>query len=235
MSEKPLSDRQRDILEFTLGYMEQHGRPPTIREIGKAARINSTSVVNYNLGKLEEKGFLSRDHDVSRGLRLTDKASEFIASLTKAAGSVRVAVQEAFVRIPIWGDIGASPSPLPTFDDFELLARDDDETRVVVPTTMLKVKSDNLYALRVRGDSMIDAMVNDGDTVIMQPQYEARNGEMVAVYLRKDNSATLKRFYHDDDGRVRLQPANPTLKPIYVDPEDVQIQGKVVLVIRQPE
>jgi repressor LexA len=81
---------------------------------------------------------------------------------------------------------------------------------------------------------MIDAMVNDGDIVIMQPQYEARNGEMVAVYLRNDMSATLKRFYVEGD-RVRLQPANPTLKPIYVDPEEVQIQGKVLMVLRQTE
>jgi len=77
-------------------------------------------------------------------------------------------------------------------------------------------------------------MVNDGDTVILQPQYEARNGEMVAVYLKDDTSATLKRFYAED-GRVRLQPANPTLAPIYIEnPEEVRIQGKVVLVIRQP-
>ncbi len=236
MNEKPLSKRQQNILQFTRGYMEENGRPPTIREIGKAVGINSTSVVNYNLGKLEEKGFLSRDHDVSRGLRLTDKAAEVVngvgQALGQAVGTLRTVAGQAFVRVPVWGDIGASASPLPTFNDFDFLARDE-ENDVVVPVDMLKVKSEQLYALRVRGDSMIDAMVNDGDTVIMQPQYEARNGEMVAVYLRNDTSATLKRFYAED-GRVRLQPANPTLKPIYVDPEEVRIQGKVVLVIRQP-
>ena len=216
--------------------MEDHDRPPTIREIGKAVGINSTSVVNYNLGKLEEKGYLDRDPDVSRGLRLTEKAGNVAQNVGQAvgtaAGALREAVEQLIIRVPMWGDIGASPSPLPTVND--RFAAYDDEDAVVVSRDMLKVKSDNLYALRVRGDSMIDAMVNDGDIVIMQPQYEARNGEMVAVYLRNDMSATLKRFYVEGD-RVRLQPANPTLQPIYVDPEEVQIQGKVLMVLRQTE
>ena len=236
MNEKPLSKRQQSILQFTHGYMEDHGRPPTIREIGKAVGINSTSVVNYNLGKLEEKGYLDRDPDVSRGLRLTEKAGNVAQNVGQAvgtaAGALREAVEQLIIRVPMWGDIGASPSPLPTVND--RFAAYDDEDAVVVSSDMLKVKSDNLYALRVRGDSMIDAMVNDGDIVIMQPQYEARNGEMVAVYLRNDMSATLKRFYVEGD-RVRLQPANPTLTPIYVDPEEVQIQGKVLMVLRQTE
>lgn len=236
MNDKPLSKRQQSILQFTHGYMEEHGRPPTIREIGKAVGINSTSVVNYNLGKLEEKGYLDRDPDVSRGLRLTDKAGDVANSVGQAAGNaaraLREAVEQLVVRVPMWGNIGASPSPLPTVD--ERFSGYDDEDAVVVSRDMLKVKSDNLYALRVRGDSMIDAMVNDGDIVIMQPQYEARNGEMVAVYLRNDMSATLKRFYVEGD-RVRLQPANPTLQPIFVDPEEVQIQGRVLMVLRQTE
>ncbi len=233
MNEKPLSKRQQDILQFTQGYMGEHGRPPTIREIGKAVGINSTSVVNYNLGKLEEKGYLDRDPDVSRGLRLTQKVGEVARSVVgSATGAVREAMDSLVVRVPMWGDIGASASPLPTVND--VFSAYDDEDAVVVSRDMLKARTDQLYALRVRGDSMIDAMVNDGDIVIMQPQYEARNGEMVAVYLRNDMSATLKRFYVDGD-RVRLQPANPTLKPIYVDPEEVQIQGKVLLVLRQTE
>ena len=236
MNEKPLSKRQQSILQFTREYMGDNGRPPTIREIGKAVGINSTSVVNYNLSKLQERGYLDRDHDVSRGLRLTEKAGEMANgvanSVSQAAGALREAVEQLVVRVPMWGDIGASPSPLPTIND--RFAAYDDEDAIVVSRDMLKVKSDNLYALRVRGDSMIDAMVNDGDIVIMEPQYEARNGEMVAVYLRNDMSATLKRFYVDGD-RVRLQPANPTLQPIYVDPEEVQIQGKVLMVLRQTE
>lgn len=234
MNKKPLSDRQQDILQFTRSYMDEHGRPPTIREIGKAVKINSTSVVNYNLSKLKEKGYLDRDKDVSRGIRLTEKAGELAhgvgEAIDNATTSVRSAL-EALVRIPMWGDIGASPSPLPSVNDVAFRAYDDEDA-VVVSREMLKSKSDNLYALRVRGDSMIDAMVNDGDIVIMQPQVEARNGEMVAVYLRDDMSATLKRFYVDGE-RVRLQPANPTLQPIYVNPEEVQIQGKVLMVLRQ--
>jgi repressor LexA len=240
MNEKPLSKRQQSILQFTQGYMGEHGRPPTIREIGKAVGINSTSVVNYNLSKLEEKGYLDRDPDVSRGLRLTEKAGRLAqdvaqgvgAAVSTATGTVREAVERLVVRIPMLGDIGASPSPLPTVND--VFSAYNEEDAVVVSRDMLKAKADNLYALRVRGDSMIDAMVNDGDIVIMQPQYEARNGEMVAVYLRNDMSATLKRFYVDGE-RVRLQPANPTLEPIFVDPEEVQIQGKVLMVLRQTE
>lgn len=240
MNDKPLSKRQQSILQFTQGYMEEHGRPPTIREIGKAVGINSTSVVNYNLGKLAEKGYLDRDPDVSRGLRLTQKAGEVAHSVGAAVASavtgattpVREAMERLVVRIPMLGDIGASPSPLPTVND--VFSAYDEEDAVVVSRDMLKTKTDHLYALRVRGDSMIDAMVNDGDIVIMQPQYEARNGEMVAVYLRNDMSATLKRFY-DEGSRVRLQPANPTLDPIYVDREEVQIQGKVLMVLRQTE
>lgn len=236
MNDKPLSRRQQSILQFTRGYMDDHGRPPTIREIGKAVGINSTSVVNYNLGKLEEKGYLDRDPDVSRGLRLTEKASDVAQSVSSAvsnaAGTMREAMERLVVRVPMWGDIGASASPLPSVND--VFPAYDEEDAVVVSRDMIKGKADKLYALRVRGDSMIDAMVNDGDIVIMQPQYEARNGEMVAVYLRNDMSATLKRFFVDGD-QVRLQPANPTLKPIYVDPEEVQIQGKVLMVLRQTE
>jgi len=96
---------------------------------------------------------------------------------------------------------------------------------------MLPEKPDGLFALRVRGDSMIDAMVNDGDIVILKPQYEAKNGDMVAVWLRNDTT-TLKHFYNEG-ARVRLQPANPTMDAIYVNPEEVQVQGRVLMVLRQ--
>ncbi|HMT22024.1 MAG TPA: transcriptional repressor LexA [Promineifilum sp.] len=222
MSEKPLSKRQQQILQFTRGYMDEHGRPPTIREIGKAVEINSTSVVNYNLGKLEEKGYLDRDPDVSRGLRLTEKAEGLASSLRNTLGRL--------VRIPLAGDIVAG-RPVTTGND-GFSTYDDDEA-IELSYAMLNEKPDGLFALRVRGESMIDAMVNDGDIVIMKPQYEAKNGEMVAVWLRNDTT-TLKKFYHEGD-RIRLQPANPTMEPIYVDPEDVQVQGRVLMVLRQPE
>ncbi len=220
MNEKPLSKRQQSILQFTRGYMDEHGRPPTIREIGKAVGINSTSVVNYNLGKLEDKGYLDRDPDVSRGLRLTQKAEEL-------AQAVRSTV-ERLVRIPLVGDIVAG-RPVTTGNDS--FGTYDEEDAVELSRSMLAERPEGLFALRVRGDSMIDAMVNDGDIVIMKPQYEAKNGEMVAVWLRNDTT-TLKHFYNEGN-RVRLQPANPTMDAIYVDASDVQIQGRVLMVLRQ--
>ena len=227
MSDKPLSKRQQSILQFTRGYMDDHGRPPTIREIGKAVGINSTSVVNYNLGKLEEKGYLDRDPDVSRGLRLTEKADGFAHSVNQVASNLRNAV-ERLVKIPLVGDIVAGKPVTTGNDSFSTY---DEEDAVELSRAMLSEKPDGLFALRVRGDSMIDAMVNDGDIVILKPQYEARNGEMVAVWLRNDTT-TLKHFYNEGN-RVRLQPANPTMDAIYVDPAEVQIQGRVLMVLRQ--
>ena len=228
MTEKPLSKRQQNILQFTRGYMDENGRPPTIREIGKAVGINSTSVVNYNRGKLEEKGYLNRDPDVSRGLRLTEKANGLAQNVTNAATAIRSAV-ERLVRIPLVGDIVAGKPVTTGNDSFSTY---DEEDAVELSRSMLSEKTEDLFALRVRGDSMIDAMVNDGDIVIMRPQYEARNGEMVAVWLRNDTTTTLKHFYNEGN-RVRLQPANPTMEPIYVDPAEVQIQGRVLMVLRQ--
>lgn len=230
MSEKPLSKRQQSILHFTRGYMDEHGRPPTIREIGKAVGINSTSVVNYNLGKLAEKGFLDRDPDVSRGLRLTEKAGGFAETVSQTAGTIRDAI-DRLVKIPLVGDIVAG-RPVTTGNDS--FATYDDDDAIELSRSMLAEKPDGLFALKVRGDSMIDAMVNDGDIVVMRPQHEAKNGEMVAVWLRNDSTTTLKHFYKDKDSeKVRLQPANPTMDPIFVDASEVQIQGRVLMVLRQ--
>ena len=227
MNEKPLSKRQQSILQFTRGYMDEHGRPPTIREIGKAVGINSTSVVNYNLGKLEEKGYLDRDPDVSRGLRLTEKAEGLASAVGNTASAIRQTV-ERLVRIPLVGDIVAGRPVTTGNDSFSTY---DEEDAVELSRSMLSERPEGLFALRVRGDSMIDAMVNDGDIVIMKPQYEAKNGEMVAVWLRNDTT-TLKHFYNEGN-RVRLQPANPTMDAIYVDAADVQVQGRVLMVLRQ--
>jgi repressor LexA len=224
MNEKPLSNRQKNILEYIQQYAQSHGRPPTIREIGTAVSISSTSVVNYNLTRLEEMGMLERDADVSRGLRLTEKAAQ-------AYGAVRTAVAEtiaSIVRVPLLGNIVAS-QPIPTVNDgFSVYDEDD---AIQISTTMLPGKTDDLFALRVSGDSMIDAMVNDGDIVIMRQDNTARNGDMVAALVGGD-TITLKRFYNEGE-RIRLQPANPTMGPIYVDPGEVQVQGKVMMVLRQ--
>jgi repressor LexA len=216
-----LSKRQKKMLDYIWQYIRDAGRPPTIREIGSAADISSTSVVNYNLTKLSEKGFVHRDAEVSRGLRLTEKAMQ----LYGAAGEAL----ERFIRVPLLGNIVASE---PVEVGAETWTTYDEEDAIELSRDMLDEKqADDLFALRVRGDSMIDAMVNDGDIVIMRQQTTARNGEMVAIWLTPDDTTTLKYFYNEGD-KVRLQPANPTMEPIFVKPSNVTIQGKVMMVLR---
>lgn len=227
MSEdKPLSKRQQNILNYISDYMQKNRRPPTIREIGRAVGISSTSVVNYNLTKLKEKGFLHRDAEVSRGLRLTTKARQEFGQAVSAAAD---AVAGRLVRVPLLGNIVAGEPIQVGNDDFRTY---DEEDAIELSSTMLAGQIDELFALRVSGDSMIDAMVNDGDVVIMRRQEVARNGDMVAVWLTNSDTTTLKYFHHEGN-RIRLQPANPTMEPIYVDPEEVRVQGKVEMVVRQ--
>jgi len=209
MPKERLSARQQAILEFITGFLEESGYPPTIREIGKACGISSTSVVNYNLNKLEREGLLSRDREVSRGLRLAD------------------APQGNLIRIPIVGRIVAS-EPVPMPSDPAVLGDESIElTRDIVDG------GDELFALQVKGDSMVDAMIGDGDIVIMRPHPNVQNGDLVAVWLTDREETTLKRLYMEGP-RVRLQPANPTMEPIYIDdPSVIQVQGRVVAVVRQ--
>ena len=210
-----LSERQQRILEFLGEYIDENGYPPSIREIGAAAEISSTSVVSYNLRRLEERGYISRDKEVSRGLKLTSDVYAQVAA-------------DAVVRLPVLGRIVAgTPIPVPA-SDFHLMG---DET--IELTRDILGDPDGLYALQVQGDS-IDALVHDGDIVVMRHQQRVENGEMAAVWLKEREEVTLKHFFQETEGRVRLQPANPTMSPIYVDdPRLVEIQGKVVMVIRQ--
>lgn len=233
---KGLTERQKRILEAVERFQTQNGYPPSIREICEKTSISSTSVVNYYLNQLEESGFIERDGRVSRGIRLlkplTDITTAAATTAKQTVEAVRQAVEEV-LQIPVLGRIVAgSPMPVPA-SDFSYY---DAESMVDVARSLLPSRdkgSGDLFALEVQGDSMIDAMVNDGDIVIMKPAHEARNGEMVAVWLNDRDETTLKYFYLEN-GRVRLQPANPTMKPIFVDdPATVQIQGKVVMVIRQ--
>jgi repressor LexA len=225
---KGLTDRQRRILEVLDAYFKQTGYPPSIREICKRANISSTSVTNYYLTQLEEMGYIERDGHVSRGIRLIKPLEEVAAA---GAASVKQAVDD-LLRVPLMGRIVASePAPVPP-SDFNYF---DAESFVDVARTMLpsREKGDGLYALEVQGDSMIDAMINDGDIVIMKPVQQARNGELVAIWLRDRDETTLKYFYLEN-GHVRLQPANPTMKAIYIDdPDVVEVQGKVVMVVRK--
>jgi repressor LexA len=216
MADGKLSARQEAMVEFIASFMKENGYPPTIREIGKACGISSTSVVNYNLTKLEREGFLVRDREVSRGLRLSaESLGEQIANL---------------IRVPLVGRIVASePCPVPG-SDFSFFGADEaiELTRDIVDA------HDDLYALQVKGDSMVDAMINDGDIVIMRPHKDVQNGDLVAVWLSDKEETTLKRIYKEGS-RIRLQPANPTMKPIYIeDARSVEVQGRVVAVIRKP-
>lgn len=217
MAKGKLSERQRHMLDFIDKFTTDTGYPPSIREIGKAVGITSTSVVNYNLNRLVEGGYLDRDQNVSRGIRLT-------AKMTRMAERV-----VDVVRIPIVGRIFASePVPLPGTDS-AIFSPDE----AIEITSDLLSASEGLFALEVKGDSMIDAMVNDGDVVVMQQELDWRNGDMVAVWLKEREETTLKHIYREGN-RVRLQPANPTMAPIIIDnPEELEVQGKVVLVIRQ--
>jgi repressor LexA len=237
---KTLSERQKKILEVLGRFQEQYGYPPSIREICDQANISSTSVVNYYLEQLEGMGYIERDGRVSRGIRLMKPLSEVeglavgaVAGFQQTAQNVRQVVED-LLHIPLVGRIFASsPVPVPS-SDFSYY---DAESMVDVARSLLpaREKGNDLFALEVQGDSMIDAMVNDGDIVIMKRAREARNGELVAVWLNDRDETTLKYFYLEGD-RVRLQPANPTMDPIFIDdPDTVEIQGKVVMVIRQVE
>lgn len=225
---KDLSERHKKILEVLETFQKKYGYPPAIREICEQTKISSTSVVNYYLDQLQSMGYIQRDEGVSRGIRLLKSAG---ATLRQSAENLGQAVGDV-LRIPIAGRIVAgAPMPLPATD----FSYYDSESMVDVAASLLPKgeKGENLFALEVQGDSMIDAMVYDGDIVIVKPAQEARNGEMVAVWLRDRDETTLKYFYLEK-GRVRLQPANPTMQAIYIDdPSIVQIQGKVVMVIRQ--
>jgi repressor LexA len=215
MMGKRISKKQRKILEFVAEHIDENGYPPSMREICAATGISSTSVVSYNLDRLEEAGYIFRDREVSRGMRLADSEDSGVA--------------DGLIRLPLLGRIVAGePVPVPS-SDFALMG---DET-VEVSRDILG-SLEGLYALEVEGNSMVDALVHDGDIVIMHHQKRVENGEMAAVWLHGEGEVTLKHFYQEADGRVRLQPANPTMAPIYVDdPGQVEVQGKVVMVIRK--
>jgi len=217
---KGITDKHIKVLEFLTDYQTKYGRPPSIREIGEKVKISSTSVVNYYLDQLKKMGYLERDDRVSRGVRLTDKVNEIIQSTNE------------LLRVPILGPIAAGPFMLVPEPGVNYM-NDKEYDAVDIARSLLpsKEKGNDLYALEVRGDSMIDAMINDGDIVVMKQATEARNGEMVAV--RVNDEYTLKYFYKEKD-RYRLQPANPTMKPIILKKsEQPEINGKVVMVIRK--
>ncbi len=217
-----LSKRQQNMLRFMHDYMNERGFPPSIREIGEECDIGSTSVVNYNLNKLVDAGYIVRSGKVSRGLRI-------VAAIPGVSPAPRIIGLPAPNRVALVGRIAAG-EPISLPDDIGHHI-DEDDYIAVPPQLLGGYDEGEVFALTVRGDSMVDSMIQDGDIVILRRQHTADNGEMVAAWLPDDNETTLKHFYREADN-IRLQPANSAYKPIYVHPANCEIKGKVLSVMR---
>jgi repressor LexA len=238
-----LGDRHIRILMFLSDFQDQHGYSPSIREIGKHINVDSTSLVDYYLEQLCQSGYIERDKRVSRSIRVlrtsfqneTTTQQRGAQSRTAPAREIPIPPPSDLWTIPVWGRIGAStPMPMPPSEGSPYF---DPESTIEIARSMLssREKASELFALEVTGVSMIDAMVNDGDIIIMKPAQTANNGEMVAVWLDDNNETTLKYFYNEGN-QIRLQPANPTMGPIYVkNLSQLRIQGKVVMIVRRVE
>ena len=202
-----LSTTRETILQFIHGFIDKRGYSPTVRDILRGCAISSTAVVQYHLDVLEKEGRIHRDPEIFRSIRLSQKKNS--------------------VMVPILGVIAAgTPIPVPNSDSW---ASPTTET-LEIPQDMIKGKP--VFALKVKGHSMIDALIDDGDIVLMETADSAINGEMVAVWLKDREEVTLKKFYADKD-KVLLKPANQSMEPILQNPDNIQIQGKVIGVIRK--
>jgi len=209
---KTLSSKQQHIIGFIRNFLVEQGYPPSIRDILGGCGISSTSVVNYNLIVLEREGHIRRHHSVSRGIELIDRSSDLGYCL----------------QVPIIGQIAAGePIPVPAPDTWDVTASAE---TLEVSRDLIRGR-EGVYALRVKGWSMVDALINDGDIILMQYVNVVENGEMAAIWLKAEKEATLKKFY-GEPSRIRLQPANSQMQPIYAEPDNVEIQGKVIAVIR---
>ena len=223
-----LTERQRAILGFIAEHIRQQRFPPTIREIGQAMGIRSTNGVNDHLKALERKGFLARGEMKSRALVPTARAWELLGDDAPAAENVatlRPAANDDLVEIPLLGRVAAGAP---------ILAEENYESTVRVDPSLLgrSATRGDVFALRVTGDSMIGDGIFDGDILFVRKQATARAGEIVVAMI--EGEATVKRFYPEGD-RIRLQPSNPRLQPIYVrrsDVRDTQILGVAVGVFR---
>jgi repressor LexA len=204
-----VTERQRAILDYLRAFVDEHGYPPTVREIGEAVGLRSPSTVHAHLAQLERAGLLRRDPTKPRAIELTDRRRQ----LDESPADVH--------RLPLVGEIAAGGP---------LLADQNIEDYVAVPEPLSRGGEE--FILRVKGDSMVGAGILDGDFVVVQRRQDARDGEIVVALADADESAeeaTVKRFFRED-GRVRLQPENDALEPIYAD--HVQILGKVIGVFR---
>ena len=200
----PLTKRQREILTFLQTYSEERGYAPSFEEIAEQFNYNSLATVHEHLSNLERKGYIRRSYNESR--------------------SIEILPSDVFARaveLPLLGAVAAGV-PIEALSSGETLP---------VPQELMRRNGDH-YVLRVRGSSMIDEQIRDGDFVVVNERKSADNGEMVIALLH-GNSATVKRLYRERDGRIRLQPANDTMLPLYVHENDISIQGVVVGVIRK--
>ena len=207
-----LTARQQEIWGFLVDYVDRHGYPPTVREIGQAVGLASPSTVHAHLANLERAGLLRRDPTKPRALELVGRRRSQVVEPNVQ--------EEELPRLPLVGQIAAG-SPL--------LAEENIEDQIAVPEPLGRNAD---FLLRVRGDSMVDAGILDGDTLVVQRRQDASNGEIVVALVGDDegaNEATVKTFYRDG-GRIRLQPENASLEPLY--PDHVQILGRVTGVFR---
>jgi repressor LexA len=204
-----LSAKQQAILEFLETFIADHDYPPSIRDIQTGCNISSTSVVDYNLKRLEERGFIRRDREVSRAIELLNGQG---------------ARRRRTVQVPLLGPIAAG-IPIPTHPDAQA------PLDVIDLTEEQTGGRANLYALRVQGESMIDALINDGDIVVLEPREAADPGEVVAAWIVDREETTLKKYF-PEGARIRLQPMNSTMDPIYEDAGNVQVQGRLIATIR---
>jgi repressor LexA len=208
---KSVSRRQQAILQFIEHFLDENDYPPTIRDIQSELDISSTSVVDYNLKALEARGLIRRNSKISRGIELVNRGVS----------------RRNVVAIPVIGQIAAG-HPIPVPGDLE---GSDATESVELGASLVPNSGQGLFALRVKGHSMIDALINDGDVVVLKQQETCENGETVAVWLKDERETTLKRFYLEGD-RVRLQPANTSMDPIYTAADNVEVQGRLVTVLR---
>jgi len=199
----PLTKRQREILTYLSAYSEQNGFAPSFEEIAEQFSYNSLATVHEHLTNLERKGYIKRNYNESRAIEILPSEA------TPRA-----------VDLPLLGSVAAG-MPIEALEN---------ET-FSVPETFVG-RGGNHYVLRVRGNSMVDEQIKDGDFVVVNQRQRADNGEMV-IALVNGNAATVKKYYRERDGRIRLQPANETMQPIYVHENDISIQGIVVGVMRR--
>jgi repressor LexA len=197
------------ILNFIRAFFHQRGYTPTVRDIARGCNISTSSVVQHHLNKLEKEGYIHRDPKVFRSIRLVDEQSPVAR------------------QVPLLGTIAAGePLPVPTADTWTSFP----EGSVQITEELVRGR-EGIYALRVKGNSMIDALIDDGDIVLMQRANTVDDGDMAAVWLKRQQEVTLKKVYHDGN-YIRLQPANRQMLPTYQDPDNVEIQGRVIGIIR---